>query len=199
MRYKLYNYQPSGNCYKIRLLLSQLGIDYETIEINVLNNETHTENFLQINKNGRIPVLQIGDDYLPESNAAIWYLAEETKYIPKTRLERAQALQWMFFEQYSHAPYIAIIRYWISILNDKSGKLDQIHERIPLGYAALDVMENHLKDNDFFVGGSYGIADIALYAYTHVAEEGEYDLSSYKNINQWFSRIENQAGYVAIT
>ncbi len=196
--YKLYNFQRSGNCYKIRLLLNQLAIEFESIEVDILNRESRTEDFLKINPNGRVPVLQIHDKYLPESNAAIWYLAEGTRYIPDNRFERAQALQWMFFEQYSHEPYIATLRYWISILNDKSGNIDKIKERMPLGYAALDVMESHLKSSDFFAGNSYSIADIALYAYTHVAEEGDFELSSYKHIKQWFGRIESQEGYVSI-
>ena len=196
--YKLYNFQSSGNCYKIRLLMNQLGIEYESIEVNILQSESRTEEFLTINPNGRVPVLQVGEKYLPESNAAIWYLAEGSKFIPTDRFERAQALQWMFFEQYSHEPYIATLRFWISILKDKQANLNQIEQRMPLGYAALNVMESHLKDRDFFAGNAYSVADIALYAYTHVAEEGEYDLSTYKHIKRWFSRIESQAAYIPI-
>ncbi|MEJ2743864.1 MAG: glutathione S-transferase family protein [Gammaproteobacteria bacterium] len=196
--YKLYNFQSSGNCYKIRLLMNQLGIEYDSIEVDILKRESRTESFLKINPNGRVPVLEVNEKYLPESNAAIWFLAEGTEFIPTDRFERAQALQWMFFEQYSHEPYIATVRYWISILKDKQGKLSQIEQRMPLGYAALDVMETHLKSHDFFAGNTYSVADIALYAYTHVAEEGEYNLSAYKNIKQWFSRVESQVGYVPI-
>jgi len=197
--YKLYNFQSSGNCYKIRLLMSHLGVEYESIDIDILKRESRTESFLKINPNGRVPVLQVEDKFLPESNAAIWFLAEGSRYIPTERFQRAQALQWMFFEQYSHEPYIATVRFWISILQDKAGKLKQIRERMPLGYAALDVMETHLKAHDFFAGDGYTIADIALYAYTHVAQEGEYDLSGYKHIDRWFSRVESQPGYVPIT
>lgn len=196
--YKLYNYHSSGNCYKIRLLMSNLGIEFESIEVDILKDETLTDEFLKKNLNGRVPVLQINDKYLPESNAAIWYLAENTDYIPSDRFERAQVLQWMFFEQYSHEPYIATIRYWISILKDKEKYLDQIKWRTPLGYAALDVMDKHLAQNDYFVGNRYTIADIALYAYTHVANEGEFDLSNYSNIKNWFKKIETQKGYVKI-
>ena len=178
--------------------MSQLGIEYDSIEVDILKRESRTENFLKINPNGRVPVLEVNEKYLPESNAAIWFLAEETEFIPTDRFERAQALQWMFFEQYSHEPYIATVRYWISILKDKQGKSSQIEQRMPLGYAALDVMETHLKSHDFFAGNTYSVADIALYAYTHVAEEGEYNLSPYKNIKQWFSRVESQVGYVPI-
>ena len=197
--YKLYSFQGSGNCYKIELLLKQLGLEYELVSVDILKGESRTEDFLKINPNGRVPVLQIGDKYLPESNAAIWYLAEESKLIPSDRFERAQVLQWMFFEQYSHEPYIATVRYWVSILKDRSGKLSQIEQRMPLGYAALNVMETHLRNHDFFAGNSYSIADIALYAYTHVAEEGEFDLAPYKNIKQWFGRVESQAGYVPLS
>lgn len=197
--YKLFNFQSSGNCYKIRLLLNQLGIEYESISVDILKGESRTEDFLKINPNGRVPVLQVGDKYLPESNAAIWYLAEKSKLIPSDRFERAQVLQWMFFEQYSHEPYIATVRYWVSILKDKSGKLSQIEQRMPLGYAALNVMETHLQEHDFFAGNLYSIADIALYAYTHVAEEGEFDLAPYNNIKRWFNRVESQSGYVPIS
>lgn len=197
--YKLFNFQSSGNCYKIRLLLNQLGIEYESINVDILKGESRTEDFLKINPNGRVPVLQIGEKHLPESNAAIWYLAEKSKLIPSDRFERAQVLQWMFFEQYSHEPYIATVRYWVSILKDKSAKLSQIEQRMPLGYDALNVMETHLQEHDFFVGNSYSIADIALYAYTHVAEEGEFDLAPYNNIKRWFNRVELQSGYVPIS
>lgn len=197
--YKLYSFQGSGNCYKIELLLNQLGLEYESVDVDILKGESRTEDFLKINPNGRVPVLQVGKRYLPESNAAIWYLAEGSEFLPSDRFERAQALQWMFFEQYSHEPYIATVRYWVSILKDKSGKLSQIEQRMPLGYAALDVMEAHLQKSDFFAGRSYSVADIALYAYTHVAAEGEYDLSSYKNIKQWFDRVESQTGYVSMS
>ncbi|WP_020209762.1 glutathione S-transferase family protein [Gilvimarinus chinensis] len=194
--YKLFNYQPSGNCYKLRLLLSQLGIEYESVEVDILEGESRTDDFLNINPNGRVPVLQVEDEHLPESNAALWYLAEESKFIPQDRLGRAQVLQWMFFEQYSHEPYIASVRFWVSLLKDRPNRLSEIQQRMPLGYAALSVMEIHLAANDFFVGGAYSIADIALYAYTHVAEEGGYDLSPYPKIRRWFDRVESQAGYI---
>lgn len=194
--YKLHNYQSSGNCYKIRLLMEQLGVAYELVPVDILKGESRTSEFLALNPNGRVPVLQVGNKCLPESNAALWYLAENTPYIPKDRFQRAQVLQWMFFEQYSHEPYIATLRYWISILKDKAAKRDEIQARRPLGYAALDLMEKHLGSNEFLVAGCYTIADIALYAYTHVAEEGEFDLSTYENIKEWFKRVESQEGYM---
>lgn len=196
--YKIFEYPTSGNCYKLRLLMTQLGIEFEAVYIDILKKESRTKEFLAINPNGRVPVLQVGDRYLPESNAALWYLADGTHFIPADRFEKAQVLQWMFFEQYSHEPYIATVRYWISILKDKAGNLEQIQKRTPLGYAALDVMETHLATHDFFVANRYTIADIALYAYTHVAHEGEFDLSRYTNINKWLDRVKNQKGYVAM-
>lgn len=197
--YKLFNYQSSGNCYKIRLLMAQLGLEFESIQVDILKKESRTPEFLSINSNGRVPVLQIGEKYLPESNAALWYLAENTEFIPRDRFERAQVLQWMFFEQYSHEPYIATVRYWISILKDKETYQNQIKQRTPLGYAALDVMEVHLSKNDFFVANRYSIADIALFAYTHVAVEGEFDLSNYTQVNNWLNRVKCQKNYVSIT
>ena len=197
--YTLYQYPSSGNCYKIRLLMSQLGLEYNAVTVDILNKASRAEGFLKINPNGRVPVLQIEDKFLPESNAALWYLAEGTAFIPDDRWLRAQVLQWMFFEQYSHEPYIATVRFWVSILKDKAGNQEQIDKRMPQGYAALDVMEQHLSEHDYFVAGRYSIADIALYAYTHVTEEGEFDLSRYPRIKDWFKRIEGQQGYIPIT
>ena len=196
--YTLYQYPSSGNCYKICLLMHQLGLSYESVTVDILNKESRSADFLKINPNGRVPVLQIDDKFLPESNAALWYLAEGTDFIPEDRFARAQVLQWMCFEQYSHEPYIATVRFWVSILKDKAGNLAQIKQRMPQGYAALDVMEKHLTEHDYFVANRYTIADIALYAYTHVAEEGEFDLSTYPNIQSWFKRIASQEKYLSI-
>src|SRR5690606_24676676 len=178
--YKLYEYATSGNCYKIRLAISFLGVSYERISIDITKGESRTDQFLKINPNGRVPVLEIEHgSYLPESNAALWYLASGSPLLPSARLGQAQVLQWMFFEQYSHEPYIATSRYWISILNAEDQYNSQLEERRPKGYAALDVMEGHLRGRNYFVGGAYSIADIALYAYTHVAHEGGFDLGNY--------------------
>ena len=152
-----------------------------------------------MNLNGRVPVLEIQDgNYLPESNAALWYLASNSSLLPSSRLEQAQVLQWMFFEQYSHEPFIATCRYWISILNAQTEYKSQLDEKRPKGYAALDVMEAHLQKNNYFVGNSYSIADIALYAYTHVAHEGGFNLSNYNAITRWFKSIEGTKNYVSI-
>lgn len=197
--YILYDYLPSGNSYKIRLLLNQLGIPYQRISVDILKNETHNLDFLTKNPNGRVPVLDINGGYLAESNAILWYLAQQSHFLPQSSFDQAQVLQWMFFEQYSHEPNIATSRYWISILRAEHRYSEQLRLKQEQGYAALDVMEQHLETNAFFVGGAYSIADIALYAYTHVAEEGNFSLSAYPNILRWIEGVESQPGYVSIT
>lgn len=196
--YKLYDFPPSGNCYKIRLLLNQLGIAYERVHIDILQKESRTPEFLKINPNGRTPVLFHDGKYLAESNAILWYLASHSQFLPKDDFERALVLQWMFFEQFSHEPHIATSRYWISILKAESEYQEQLQVKARLGYAALDVMEQHLAQHAFFAGDRYSIADIALYAYTHVAEEGKFDLSHYREIKAWFKRIESQQNYIGL-
>lgn len=196
--YKLYDFLPSGNCYKIRLLLNQLGIDYERVNVDILNRESRTPEFLKINPNGRTPVLYHDGKYLAESNAILWYLASGTHFLPKGKYEQALVLQWMFFEQYSHEPNIATPRYWVSILKAEEEYRERLKVKMQLGYAALDVMERHLANNRFFVANQYSIADIALYAYTHVAEEGNFDLSGYNEIKAWFKRVESQENYIDI-
>jgi glutathione S-transferase len=196
--YKLYDFLPSGNCYKIRLVLNQLGIAYERVNVDILHKESRTPEFLKINPNGRTPVLFHDGKYLAESNAILWYLASNTDFLPKGDYEQAQVLQWMFFEQFSHEPNIATSRYWIAILNAENEYVEQLKEKKKAGYAALDVMEQHLESNLFFVADQYSIADIALYAYTHVAEEGEFDLSAYSQIQQWLKRIEEQDKYITL-
>lgn len=196
--YKLYDFLPSGNCYKIRLLLNQLGIGYERVNIDILNKESRTPEFLKINPNGRTPVLYHDGKYLAESNAILWYLASDTHFLPKGKYGQALVLQWMFFEQYSHEPNIATPRYWVSILKAEEEYRERLKVKMQLGYAALDVMEQHLANNRFFIANQYSIADIALYAYTHVAEEGNFDLSGYKEIKAWFKRIESQGNFIGI-
>lgn len=197
--YKLYEYASSGNCYKIRLAMSALELVYERIAIDITKGESRTDEFLKMNPNGRIPLLEIENGtYLPESNAALWYLASNSSLLPSSRLGQAQVLQWMFFEQYSHEPFIATSRYWISVLNAEDEYKAQLEEKRPKGYAALDVMERHLQENVYFVGNRYSIADIALYAYTHVAHEGGFSLSNYSAINKWCERIKDTKNYVSI-
>lgn len=197
---RLYDFLSSGNSYKVRLLLNQLGIPYERVPVNILKRETSTPEFLAKNPNGRIPLLELDDGrFLAESNAILWHLAEHSQFLPTDPFQRALVLQWMFFEQYSHEPYIATSRYWISILGKKQEYEQALAEKKKPGYHALNVMESHLKKNGYFVGGRYTIADIALYAYTHVAHEGEFDLSRYPAIQAWLRRVEDQPGYLPIT
>jgi glutathione S-transferase len=196
---RLYDYPDSGNAYKVRLLMAQLGLPFERIEKDILAGETRTPGFLARNPNGRIPLLELEDGTcLAESNAILFYLAEGSPFLPEERLLRAQVLQWMFFEQYSHEPYIAVVRFWLHAgLAEARG--DQIPEKRRLGYQALDVMEGHLERRSFFVGEVYTIADIALYAYTHVAPEGGFDLSAYGAVRGWLERVAGQPGHVPIT
>ena len=191
----LYDFLPSGNGYKVRLLLSQLGIRFGLVEKDILKGETRTSEFLAINPNGRIPVLELEDGRrLAESDAILFYLAEGTRFLPEERFARAEVLQWMFFEQYSHEPYIAVARFWTHYL----GKAVDA-EKMERGYQALDVMERHLGTRRFLVGERYTIADVALYAYTHVAHEGGFDLAAYPNVRAWLARIAAEPGHVTIT
>lgn len=198
--YRLYDYLPSGNGYKARLLLTQLGIPFELVEVDITAGLTRTPEFLAKNPNGRIPTLEIEPGiFLPESNAILFYLAEGTAFFPRDRLERARVLQWMCFEQYSHEPNIATVRFWVShdlLTPERRAQLDQ---KRALGYAALGVMEQHLAQRSFFVGERYSIADIALYAYTHVADEGGFDLTPYAAVRDWLRRVRSQPGHIPIT
>jgi len=199
---RLYDYLPSGNGYKVRLLLSQLQIPFELVELDILKGETRTPDFLAKNPNGKIPVLETEDGrYLPESNAILWYLAEDTPYLPADRWGRAEVLRWMFFEQYSHEPYVAVARFMLMHTDEEmpAERARLLAEKQEKGYAALTVMERHLTDRDWFVGGSYTIADIALYAYTHVAAEGGFDLTPFGALRAWLARVATQPCHVAIT
>ena len=196
---RLYDYLESGNGYKLRLLLHQLGLPFERVELDILKGATRTPAFLARNPNGRIPTLELEDGtYLPESNAILWYLAEGTRILPEERLARAQVLSWMFFEQYSHEPNIATLRFWAH-----AGLLEQRAALVPgkreAGVATLGVMEGHLATRTFFVAERYTIADIALYAYTHVAEEGGFALAPYPAIRTWLARVAGQPGHIPIT
>jgi glutathione S-transferase len=196
----LYQMQESGNCYKIRLLMKQLDLPVNLVPVDITRGESRTDDFLEKNINGRVPVLELPDgSFLAESNAILWYLAEGSRFVPSSTIDRARVLQWMFFEQYSHEPFIATSRYWISILGEAEKYARELEQKRPGGYAALDVMDKQLARQDFLVGNSYSIADIALFAYTHVAHEGNFDLSSYRAINGWIARITDQPGYIQIT
>ncbi|MBI4208442.1 MAG: glutathione S-transferase family protein [Deltaproteobacteria bacterium] len=198
--YRLYEFSPSGNCYKARLLLTQLEIPFERVEIDIVRGESRTPDFLKKNFNGRVPVLEIKEgQFLSESNAILYYLAEGTPFLPSSKLERAQVLQWMSFEQYNHEPNIATSRYWIQYLKKEKEYAEALVKKRELGYEALKVMERHLADRHFFVADTYSIADIALYAYTHVAEEGGFDLSDFPRIQIWLEHVKDQPHHIAIT
>ncbi|MEP0706718.1 MAG: glutathione S-transferase family protein [Parvibaculum sp.] len=195
---RLYQMQDSGNCYKVRLAAHQLGHSLELADIDILKGESRTEDFLARNPNGRVPTLELDDGrFLAESDAILFYLAEGTPLLSSDRLERARALQWMFFEQYSHEPYIAVARFWHTISpggrEEKKDSFPVWHER---GHQALAVMERHLATHDWFAGGAYSIADIALYAYTHVAHEGDFDIAPYKALNAWLARVRGMPDHV---
>ncbi|MDH3593897.1 MAG: glutathione S-transferase family protein [Rhodospirillales bacterium] len=196
---RLYDYLDSGNGYKVRLLLNQLAIPFELIELDIIKGETRTPEFLARNPNGKIPVLELEDGtHLAESDAILFYLAEGTPFLPDDRLGRAQVLQWMFFEQYSHEPSVAVARFWLKHLEMTEARRAALAEKQRQGRAALGVMEGHLEAREFFVGGAYSIADIALYAYTHVAGEGGFDLGDFPAIGAWLGRVRAQPGHVPI-
>jgi glutathione S-transferase len=195
----LFDYLDSGNGYKARLLLAQLGLEYRWTELDIDAGKTRTPEFLKRNLNGRIPTLELDDGTnLAESNAILWYLAEGTPFVPGDRLGRAQALQWMFFEQYSHEPYVATPRYLVKHFPADHARRAELPDRLAKGRAALAVMEQHLQSRSFFVAERYTIADIALYAYTHVADEGGHDLEPYSSVRSWLARVAAQPGHVGI-
>jgi glutathione S-transferase len=195
----LYDYLDSGNGYKVRLLLAQLGQPYDWSELDIDQGETRTLKFLARNPNGRVPTLELDDGTnLPESNAILWYLAEGSPFVPDTRLGRAQVLQWMFFEQYSHEPYVATARYLCRHFSADHPRHAELPERRAKGHAALAVMDQHLATRQFFVSDRYSIADIALYAYTHVAADGGIDLAAYSHILRWFERVVEQPRHVKL-
>ena len=196
---QLFDYLDSGNGYKVRLLLAQLGLAYRWTELDIDAGETREPAFLQRNPNGRIPTLELDDGTnLAESNAILWYLAEGTPFVPADRRGRAQALQWMFFEQYSHEPYVATPRYIVKHFSPDHPRRAELPDRLAKGRAALAVMDQHLKSRSFFVAERYTIADIALYAYTHVAHEGGHDLKPYANVRSWLVRVAAQPKNVGI-
>jgi glutathione S-transferase len=195
----LFDSQVSGNCYKVRLLLAHLGLSYDRRQVDVVDRSDRAELLGALNPALRVPTLVLDDDrVLAESNAILWYFGEGTPYVPEDGFQRAQVLQWMFFEQYSHEPNIAVARFWIHVLGapPSEGELEARREG---GYAALDAMERHLAGRDYLVGEGYTIADIALYAYTHVADEAGFELERYPAIGGWLDRVAAQAGHVSIT
>ena len=190
----LHEYSASGNCYKVRLTAAHVGVNLERREYDIMNGETRTPEFLaNVNSNGRIPVLQVGDRFIPESNAACFYLADGSPLIPTDRFDRADMLRWMFFEQYNHEPNVATLRFWLRFvgLDALSGlQREQIGIKRKAGNEALKVMDDHL------VGDRMTVADIALFAYTHVADEADFDLNLYPNVIAWMERIMLDPNYV---
>ncbi|PSO53583.1 MAG: glutathione S-transferase [Cyanobacteria bacterium QH_8_48_120] len=197
---QLYDFLLSGNCYKIRLLLTQVGIPFERVDVDITQGETRTPEFTSKNLNGRVPVLKTeAGEFLAESNAIMFYFSENTQFLPNDSWQRAQVLQWLFFEQYSHEPYLATPRFWISVLGKAEEYRDAIEQKHEAGYAALKVMETHLSDRSFFVDERYTIADIGLFAYTHVADKGGYDLSKFPAIKAWLELVQAQPQHISIT
>ena len=193
----VYGFSPSGNCHKVRLLLEQLGRAYRWVEVRSDDGSTRKPEFLALNPNGKVPLVQLDDGRtLTESNAILFWLAEGTGYLPDDPWQRAQALRWMFFEQYSHEPYIAVARFicgWTPLDSPRRAELGRCRER---GNAALAVMEQHLSTQSWFTGADYGIADIALFAYTDVAPHGGFDLAPYPAVRDWLARVRKTPGFV---
>jgi glutathione S-transferase len=198
--YTLYSMRRSGNCYKVRLALAQLDIPHDLIEIDILRGETRTPEFLAMNPSGHVPLLQVARDrYIAESNAILWYVAGGTSLAPESRVERAEALQWMFFEQHSLEPNLGAAYFWLTLV--RGGRELQQHaleDWMEEGYRALGVMERHLAGHRFVAAGRYTIADIALYAYTHVAHTCDYDLARFPAVRDWLARVADQPNHVTM-
>jgi glutathione S-transferase len=196
----LYENAASGNCYKVRLLLAHLGIDYERRSVDVLDRSNRPELLGGLNPSLRVPTIVLDDgNPLGESGAILWYFGEGTRFVPEDRYERAQVLQWMFFEQYDHEPAIAVARFWLTLSGDPGAYADRLPEKHTAGYRALDAMERHLDGRAWLVGEAMSLADIALYGYTHVAEEGNFDLGGYPAIRAWLARVAAEPGHVPMS
>ena len=198
--FKLYSMRRSGNCYKVRLALAQLDIAHELVEMDILKGETRTPEFLAMNPSGHVPVLEVAPGrYIAESNAILWYVAGNTPLVPDDRADRAEMLQWMFFEQHSLESNLGAAYFWLTLV--KGGRDLQQHaleDWMQEGYRALTVMEKHLARHDFFAAKTYTIADIALYAYTHLAHQCDYDLSLFPAVRAWLARVADQPGHIAM-
>lgn len=196
---KVYGDIQSGNCYKIKLMMALLGIEHEWIPVNILQGETRTPSYLAKNPNGKIPLLEFEDGTcLAESNAILNYLADGTMFLPDDRLQRARVLQWQFFEQYSHEPYIAVARFIAKYLGLPEERKQEYAAKQEGGHKALRIMEAQLAKTPYLTGDRYTIADVSLYAYTHVAEEGGFDLSAYPAVSAWLERIASHPRHVTI-
>lgn len=195
--FRVYGMSASGNCHKVRMALEALALPYEWNEIDSVHGQTRTPEFLAKNPNGKVPVLEIEPGvFLPESNAILCYLADDTPLLPTDRLQRARVLQWLFFEQYSHEPYIAVARYLRRFHPDPASQRALAESKSDGGYRALAVMESQLGNEPFLAAGRYTVADIALYGYTHVAGEGGFDLARFPAVTAWLARVEGQPRYV---
>lgn len=197
----LHQMHVSGNCYKVRLAARQLGVQLKLKDYGLHDGQTRTPEFLAKNPNGRVPLLELDDGrFLAESGAILWYFAEGTPLVPDERWARAQMLQWMFFEQYSHEPYIAVARFWMTFAprSEFAQRKHLVPEWHAKGHAALGVMETHLARDDWFAGGHYSIADIALYAYTHCAADGGFDLMPYPSVRSWLDRVRATPKFVPL-
>ena len=196
--YTLYSMQRSGNSYKVRLALAQLGIPYRKVEVDILQGESRTPEFLSMNPSGQVPLLEVAPGrYLAESNAILWHLAENSELVPNDPIGRAEAMQWMFFEQHSLEPNIGAAFFWLALI--KGGRELQTHaleDWTEQGYRAFGVMDKHLWKHDYFVDGRYSIADVALYAYSHVAHECDFDLAAYPAVRDWLARVAERPAHV---
>ena len=197
---KVYGMSSSGNCYKVKLLLKQLGQPYAWEEVDIMQGATRTADFLAMNPNGKVPTLEIEPGlFLAESNAILYYVAEDSAFMPIEKIARAQVLQWLFFEQYSHEPYIAVARFICKFLPADHVRRAELPRLLERGNQALGVMEKHLESRSFFVGERYSIADIALFAYTHEAHIGGFDLEAYPAVSRWLKRISQQPKFFPMT
>jgi glutathione S-transferase len=196
---RLYNSQLSGNCWKVRQILAHRGIEYERVELDVVDRSNRRDVLGGKNPALRIPTLELDDGrHLAESNAILWYLADGTRYVPADALARARVLQWMFFEQYELEPSIAVARFWITILGRRQRYAAELEEKWRAGNRALTALDGHLSDRDWLVGDHYSVADISLYAYAHVAPEGDFDLEPYAAVRGWLDRVAAVPGHVPI-
>jgi glutathione S-transferase len=196
----LYENAASGNCYKVRLLLAHLGRSYERRSVDVIDRSNRPTLLGDLNPALRVPTIVLDDgSSLGESGAILWYFGEGTRFVPEDRYARAQVLQWMFFEQYDHEPAIAVARFWLTLSGDPDAYADRLPDKVAAGYRALDAMERHLDGRDWLVGDGITLADIALYGYTHVADEGSFDLGRYPAIRAWLARVAAEPGHVPMS
>ena len=196
-RLQIYGDSRSGNCYKLKLLCAEMGMHYDWHEVDILAGETRTAEFLAINPNGKIPVITLPDGrHLAESNAILCFLADGSDFFRGDAFDRAGILQWLFFEQYSHEPFIATSRFIVQYLGSPPERADELRQKKEGGYRALGVMEHRLDEHEFIAGPRFSIADIALFAYTHVADEGGFSLADYPAVRRWIERIGKRPNFV---